>query len=73
LKSWSDDVRYGKILELDMNTFGRNLQLAALGNLDFRLGTVGGGGSVLNLLNDIVTLENFAEDDVSAIEPSVFN
>lgn len=56
-----------------MNTFGRNLQLAALGNLDFHLGTVGGGGSRFNLLNDIVTLENLAEDDVSAIEPSILN
>lgn len=56
-----------------MNTFGRNLQLAALGNLDFRLGTVGGTWSVFNLFNDIVTLENFAEDDVSAIEPSILN
>jgi hypothetical protein len=62
-----------KILELDMNTFGRDLQLAALGNLDFHLGTVGGGGSRFNLFNDIVALENFAKDNVSAVKPSIFN
>lgn len=55
-----------------MNTFGRNLQLAARGNLDVHRGTVASGGfGFLDLLNDIVALENFAEDDVSAIEPSV--
>lgn len=62
-----------KVLELNMNTFGRDLQLAALGNLDFHLGTVGGGGGHFNLFNDIVTLENFAKDDVSAVEPSIVN
>lgn len=55
-----------------MNTFGRNRQLAALGNPDFHLGTVAGASwSVFDLFNDIVALENFAEDDVSAIEPSI--
>jgi hypothetical protein len=57
-------------LELHVNTFGRNLQLSALGDLDLldRLVT-GLGRALLNLLNDVVALEDLAKDDVTAIEP----
>lgn len=57
-------------LELHVNTFGRNLQLSALGDLDLLEGLVTGlGSTLLDLLDDIVALENLAEDDVTAIEP----
>lgn len=54
-----------------MNTFGRNLQLSALGDLDLLEGFVTRlGRTLLDLVDDIVALENLAEDDVAAIEPS---
>lgn len=57
-------------LELDVNTFRRNLQLAALDDLDRLEGLVAGGGlGVLDLLDNFVALEDLTEDDVSAIEP----
>jgi hypothetical protein len=55
-----------------VNTFGRNLQLSALNNLDLIQRLVAGlGGALLDLLYDIVSLEHLAEDDVTAIEPAV--
>lgn len=57
-------------LELHVNTFGRNLQLSALGDLDLLDRLVAGlGRALLNLLNDVVALEDLAKDDVTAIEP----
>lgn len=65
--------RAGLCLELHVNTFGRNLQLAALGDLDLLDGLVAGlGGALLDLLNDVVALEDLAEDNVTAIEPPLF-
>jgi hypothetical protein len=57
-------------LELDVNTFGGNLQLATLGDLDVLDWLVTSGGlELLNLVNNVVAFEDFAENDVSAIEP----
>lgn len=57
-------------LELDVNTFGRDLQLATLGDLDsLHWAVTGGGRDVFNLLDNVVTLEDFAENDVAAVEP----
>lgn len=54
-----------------MDTFGGNLQLAGLGDLDGLDGLVAGGRlGVLDLLDDVVALEDLAEDDVLAIEPT---
>lgn len=53
-----------------MDTFGRDLQLAALGNLDRLDRTIAGLRlGVLNLLDNIVALKHFAEHDVTAVEP----
>ena len=58
-------------LELNVNTFGRDLELAALGDLDLLAGLVAGAlGAVLDLLDDVVALEDLAEDDVAAVEPA---
>jgi hypothetical protein len=66
-----EDGTLEESLELRANTFVGNLQLAALGDLD-RLGwlvaRLGLGG--LDLLHDVVALEDLAEDDVTAIEPT---
>ncbi|KAI9158783.1 hypothetical protein HJFPF1_06781 [Paramyrothecium foliicola] len=64
-------VKHGaECLELDVNTFRRDLELSALGNLDRLNGFVAGQGlGVLNLVNEFVALEDLAEDNVSAIEP----
>ena len=57
-----------------MNTFRRDLELAALGNLDGLSGLIAGEGlGVLDLLDDFVALEDLAEDDVSAIEPAIIH
>lgn len=57
--------------EFYVDTFRWDLQLAALGNLDCLDGLVARLGlDILNLLNNIVTLEDLAKDDVSVIEPS---
>lgn len=54
-----------------MDTFFGDLQLAGLGDLDRLLGLVTRLGlDVLDLLDDIVALEDLAEDDVAAIEPA---
>lgn len=55
-----------------MDTFRRDLQLAALDDLDrldrpvARLGL-----DVLDLLHDVVALENLTEDDMTAVQPTV--
>lgn len=61
-----------RALELRADTFFGNLQFAALGDLD-RLGRLvaGLGLGVLDLLHNFVALEDLAEDDVTAIEPTV--
>lgn len=55
-----------------MNTFGRNLQLAALSNVDrlYRL-VARSGRSVLDLLNNFVALKDFTEHDVPTIKPAI--
>ena len=60
------------ILELDVNTFGRDLELATLDNLDslFRL-VACQGLYILNHLDNRVALEHLAENDVTTIEPAV--
>lgn len=53
-----------------MDTFFGHRQLPALDDLDRLLGLVAGVLlGVLNLLNDVVALEDLAEDDVLAIQP----
>lgn len=60
-------------LELHVNTFFGHGQFSALDDLDRLLGLVAGVlVNVLNLLNDIVALEDLAEDDVLAVQPAVF-
>lgn len=59
------------ILKLHVDTFFGNGQLAALGDLDGQLGLVAGVLlDVLNLLDNLVALEDLAEDDVLAIQPT---
>lgn len=54
-----------------MQTFCGNLELAALGDSDSILGLVAASlGHVLDLLDDLVALKDFAEDDVLAIQPA---
>lgn len=54
-----------------MDTFRGNLELAALGNLDGHGGSIARTGlGVLDRLDDIVALEDLAENDVLAIEPT---
>lgn len=57
-------------LELDVNTFRGDLQLTTLGNLYFlhRLVT-GGSWGVLDCLDELVTLKDLAENNVSTVEP----
>jgi len=58
-------------LQLHVNTFGGNLELAALDDLDIVDGPVGlGCGRVFDLFDYIVALKNLAEDDVAAVEPA---
>ena len=58
-------------LEFRVNTFRWDLELSALGNLDCLDGLIAGAlGHVLNLLNDVIALEDFAKDDVAAVEPA---
>ncbi len=68
---WGDNGTYWRrSLELHVNTFGRDFQLAALGDLDHHARPVAGLGlDVLDLLHNVVALENLTEDDVTAIEP----
>ena len=54
-----------------MDTFGGNLKLTTLGDLDGLSRSIARAGlGVLDLLDDIVALEDLAEDDVLAIEPT---
>lgn len=55
-----------------MNTFRPDLNLAALGDL-YSLNRLVAclGRGILNLLDDIVALEHLAENDVSAIKPTM--
>lgn len=54
-----------------MNTFLRHLELAALGDFDCLDGLVARAlGNVLDLLHDVVSLEDLAEDDMATIEPA---
>lgn len=57
-------------LEFRSDTFVRHLELAAFHDLD-RLGRLvtRSLGHVLDRLADLVALEDFAEDDVLAVEP----
>lgn len=55
-----------------MDTFRGDLQLAALDNLDGLDRLVARGGlGVLDLLYNVVALEDLAEDNVAAVEPTV--
>ena len=59
-------------LKLHVDTFRGDLQLSALGDLDLLNGLVARGGrGVLDLLDDVVSLEDLAEDDVPSIEPAI--
>lgn len=58
-------------LEVDVNTFRGNLKLAALDDLDGLNRLIARCGlGVLDLLDNLVALEDFTEDDVAAIEPT---
>jgi hypothetical protein len=58
-------------LELDMLTTFFDRKLAAVSDLDHLHGLVAGAlGHVLDLVDDLVALEDFAEDNVAAIEPA---
>lgn len=58
-------------LEFRVNTFRWDLELSALGNLDCLDRLVARAlGDVLDLLDDVVALEDFTEDDVAAVEPA---
>jgi hypothetical protein len=55
-----------------VDTFCGHLQLAALGDLDCLHRLVARGGlDLLDLLDDVVSIKDLAEDDVAAIEPAV--
>jgi hypothetical protein len=57
-----------------VDTFWGHLQLATLGDLDGLDRLVARGGlHLLDLLDDIIALEDLAEDDVAAIQPAVGN
>jgi len=60
----------GRLLEFSASTFFRHLKLAALDDLD-RLDRLVARclGHVLDLLDDLVALEHFAEDDMLAVQP----
>jgi hypothetical protein len=57
-----------------VDTFFWNLELATLSDLDGIGWLVARGlGCILDLLDNLVALENLAEDDVAAIEPASDN
>lgn len=59
-------------LELHVNTFGGDLKLATLDDLDGLLGAVTGLGlDMLDLIDDVVALEDFAKNYVASVEPAV--
>lgn len=48
------------------------LELSALGNLDLvRRAVTAALGDILDLLDDLIALEDFTEDDVTAIQPPI--
>lgn len=48
------------------------LEFSALGNLDVRRRAVTTAlGDVLNLLDDVIALKDFAEDNVTAVQPPI--
>lgn len=54
-----------------MGTFCGRLQFSAVSDLDRLLGLVSGSfGYVLDLLDNVIALEDLAEDDVTPIEPA---
>lgn len=54
-----------------MQTFCGDLELSALGDGDSIVRLVAASlGHVLDLLDDLVTLKDFAKDDVLAIQPA---
>ena len=58
-------------LEFRVNTFRWHLELSALGDLDSLGRLVARSlGDILDLRDDLVALEDLAEDDVAAIEPA---
>ena len=55
-----------------MYTFFGNLQFAALGDFnDFLRLVAGVGVGVLDLLDEFVALKDLAEDNVTAVEPTI--
>lgn len=59
-------------LEFHVDTFFWHRQLSALGNLDGLLGLVAGVLlDVLNLFDNVVAFEDFAKDNVLAVQPAV--
>jgi hypothetical protein len=57
-------------LQFRVNTFGRNLQLAAFGNLHSLLWLVTRVlVRVLDLVDDLIALKNFAKDNMASVEP----
>lgn len=57
--------------EFSVYTFLRDLELAALGNLDWLHGLVTATlGHILNLLDNVVAFEDFPKDNVLAIKPT---
>ena len=62
---------YSAGLEFRMNTFRWHLELSALGDLDCLDRFIARSlWHVLNLLDDVISIKNLAEDDVAAIEPA---
>lgn len=60
----------GSGLELGPDTFFGDLQLPALDNGDGVVGAVAAVlGGVFDLVDNVHALEDFAEDDVAAVEP----
>ena len=71
LKGAEQDSRRHSGLEFDVNTFRGDLELAALGYLDSLGGFITGGGfSVLDLLDKLITLKDLAKNNVAAVEPA---
>lgn len=64
-------ARYVAGLEFRVNTFRWDLELSALGNLDGLDRLIARAlRDVLDRLDDIVALEDLAEDDVATVEPA---
>ncbi len=62
------------LLEFGVDTFLWDLQLSALDNLDSYSGFI--VGALLHIFNgfdNVIAFEDFAEDDVTAIEPPAWD